>query len=101
MIDPLTRQRIIELADTVEVSAETIDQLLTKHDPMDIVRHLRYTIYLTWHRKKLNNPPGWFVTSLRGNFKAPTGYTENDPNKLTFALDDETFVEIVKRRGIE
>jgi hypothetical protein len=98
MIDQETRAQIIELAKSVNVSAETIDNLLTKYDPIEIAKHLRYTHFLQHVKHKLGNPPGWFIASLRGNFNAPVDFPVEDLTKLVFVLDDAHFAEVVKAR---
>lgn len=83
------------------LSTQAIIEIARQYDEPYILRHARYT---EWQCQKgrVDNPPGWLVTSLKFNFCKPRDFpAEREPVILTFKLDGDTFAVVQKIEKVE
>jgi hypothetical protein len=92
-----------------EYDYSTIDQMLddlglsevdkadikARYDPPRIQRHVAYTTYMTEIQRTIRNPIGWFKASIRGDWKAPSGF-ELKQKVFHFRVDADAWAEITK-----
>lgn len=84
------------LFEHIGISAETATALIARYEEPMLMRHALQTLWQI-SQGRIENPAGWFIASLRGNYTPPLGFpSELDARTIRFQLDEITFAEVEK-----